>query len=106
LPSQGVCWQHVDDRSATATLSDGEVTAALLFRFNDDGLIESIRAEDRGRGIKNTFVPTPWEGRWHHYEWRDKMLVPTEGEVAWVLPDGPKPYWRGRIINIDYEYAR
>jgi hypothetical protein len=106
LPSQGVCWQNVDDTSAQASLSDGEVNAALLFRFNNDGLIESIRAEDRGRGSKNTFAPTPWEGRWQRYEWRDNMLVPTEGEVAWILPDGPKPYWRGRIIHIDYEYAQ
>jgi hypothetical protein len=106
LPSQGVCWQTVDETSAKASLTDGDVTATLLFRFNNDGLIESIRAEDRGRGIKNTFVPTPWEGRWHRYQRRENMLVPTEGEVAWVFPDGPKPYWRGRIIRIDYEYAQ
>ncbi len=106
LPSQGVCWQNVDDTSAKASLTDGNVNVALLFRFNNDGLVESIRAEDRGRGIKNKFVPTPWEGRWRRYEWRDNMLVPTEGEVAWVLAGGPKPYWRGRIIRIDYEYAR
>jgi len=103
LPSQGVCWQAVDDTSAKASLTDGDVTATLLFRFNNDGLIESIRAEDRGRGIKKQFVPTPWEGRWHRYEWRDNMLVPIEGEVAWVFPAGPKPYWRGRITRIEYE---
>jgi hypothetical protein len=106
LPSQGVCWQSVDDTSAQASINDGDVNAALLFRFSNDGLIESIRAEDRGRGLKNTFVPTPWEGRWHRYEWRANMLVPTEGEVAWVFPDGPKPYWRGRIIRMDYEHTR
>ena len=105
LPSQGVRWQAVDDTSAKASLTDGDVTATLLFRFNNDGLIESVRAEDRGRGVKKQFVPTPWEGRWHRYEWRNNMLVPIEGEVAWVFPAGPKPYWRGRITRIEYEFA-
>ncbi len=29
-----------------------------------------------------------------------------EGEVAWLLEKGPKPYWRGRIQKIKYEYAQ
>jgi hypothetical protein len=34
------------------------------------------------------------------------MRVPLDGEVAWLLPEGPKPYWRGRIAEIDYEFAQ
>jgi hypothetical protein len=34
------------------------------------------------------------------------MQIPLEGEVAWLLPEGPKPYWRGRITDIAYELAR
>lgn len=26
-------------------------------------------------------------------------------EVAWLLPEGIKPYWRGRITEIEYEFA-
>jgi hypothetical protein len=33
------------------------------------------------------------------------MLVPLGGEVAWLPPEGPKPYWRGRITAIEYEFA-
>jgi hypothetical protein len=46
LPSQGIRWEPVDDRSAKATLTDGPLTLTLLFRFNDDGVIESIRADE------------------------------------------------------------
>jgi len=106
LPRQGVRWEAVDDRSARATLEDGEVTINLLFRFNDAGLIGSVRAEARGRTVKGTVVPMPWEGRWWGYELRDGMRVPIEGEVAWLLPEGPKPYWRGRITDIAHEFAR
>ncbi len=29
-----------------------------------------------------------------------------ESEVAWLLPEGTKPYWRGHITEIDYEFAQ
>jgi len=69
-------------------------------------LIESARVEARGRLVKGVAVPTPWEGRWSDYQVRDGMRVPIEGEVAWLLPSGEKPYWRGRITRVEYEFAR
>jgi len=105
LPSQGVQWEPVDDASAKATLKDDETTLTMLFRFNENGLIESVRAEARGRTVAGAVIPTPWEGRWSNYELRDGMLIPLEGEVAWILPEGPKPYWRGRITKLSYEFA-
>jgi hypothetical protein len=106
LPSQGVQWEAVDDTSAKASLKDGETALTILFRFNESGLIESVRAEARGRTIAGRVIPTPWEGRWSHYEIRDGMLIPLDGEVAWVLPEGPKPYWRGHMHGIKYEFAK
>lgn len=105
LPSQGVHWEPVDETSAQATLMDGGTTVTARFRFNPEGWIESVRAEDRGRAVKNEIVPTPWEGRWWNYETRNGMRLPIEGEVAWMLPDGPKPYWRGSITGLTYEFA-
>ncbi len=106
LPSQGVQWGAVDDTSAKATLKDGETTLTMLFRFNENGLIESVRAEARGRTVAGAVIPTPWEGRWNNYELRYGMRIPIEGEVAWMLPEGPKPYWRGRITRLSYEFAQ
>ena len=34
------------------------------------------------------------------------MCIPLHGEVAWLLPDGLLPYWRGRITDISYEFAQ
>lgn len=106
LPSQGVRWEPVDDRSARATLKDGDLSPTLLFHFGEDGLIDTVRAESRGRTVGGKVVPTPWEGRFWGYEVRDGLRVPLEGEVSWLLPEGPKPYWRGRITRISYELAR
>lgn len=104
LPSQGVSWEAADETSATATMSDGEVIVTLLFRFNDAGLIDSVRADTRGRVIKGVMVQTPWECRLWRYELRHGMHVPTEAEAAWVLAEGPRPYWRGRITTLGYEF--
>lgn len=106
LPSQGVQWESVDDTSAKATLKDGKTALTMLFRFNESGLIESVRAEERGRTVAGAVIPTPWEGRWSNYEPRDGMRIPLEGEVAWILPEGSKPYWRGHITRLRYEFAQ
>jgi hypothetical protein len=106
LPSQGVIWRGIDERTAEATLADGEVKSTLVFTFGSDGLIESARANARGRTVGKTIVPTPWEGRWSNYESRDGMRVPMMGEVAWVTPEGRKPYWRGTIASLTYEFAK
>jgi len=47
----------------------------------------------------------PWEGRFWNYAVRNGMRVPLEGEVAWIHPEGAKPYWRGRITRLDHEFA-
>lgn len=106
LPSQGVQWKAIDGFSANARLKDGETAVTLLFRFDENGLIESVRAEARGRAVAGTVIPTPWEVRWSNYELRNGMCIPTEGEVAWLLPEGPQPYFRGRITSLRYEFAQ
>jgi hypothetical protein len=106
LPSQGVRWEAVDDHSARGTLTEGNLTPIMLFTFNEQGLIDTVRAEARGRTVGGKLIPTAWVGRFWNYEERAGMRVPLDGEVAWLLPDGPKPYWRGRITQLVYELAR
>ena len=106
LASQGVRWKPIDDSSAEATLKDGGTSVTLLFLFGENGLIKSVRAESRGRTVGGVAIPTPWEVRLSNYELRDGMCVPTVGEVAWVLPEGPKSYFRGRVTRLRYEFAQ
>src|SRR5919199_1933891 len=106
LPSQGVRWEDVDDRSAYATLTEGTISITMLFTFDEQGLIETVGTEARGRTVDGEVVPTSWHGRFWNYEERGGMQVPLDGEVAWLLPEGAKPYWRGRIGEIAYEFGR
>ncbi|MEC5218452.1 hypothetical protein RCH09_003423 [Actimicrobium sp. GrIS 1.19] len=105
LPSQGVRWEPVDERSAKATLVDGPLALTLLFRFGDDGLIDSFRAEMRGAMVGKEIVMTPWEGSWSDYQRRDGMLVPLSGEVAWMRPEGRRPYFRGTVTSLEYAFT-
>jgi hypothetical protein len=106
LPGQGIVWEAGDDRSARGTLTDGPHRVTLLFTFGDEGLIETIRAEARGRTVDGRVVPTPWQGRFWNYAERGGMRVPLDAEVAWLLPEGARPYWRGLVTHLDYEPAR
>ncbi|MCB0153660.1 MAG: hypothetical protein KDF65_02605, partial [Anaerolineae bacterium] len=105
LPSQGVVWQAIDDRQASATLTDGATTARLVFQFDEQGLIETVRSERRYRNVEGVPVATPWQGRFWEYAWRDGLLIPLEGEVGWLLQGELKLYWRGQIQHLAYEYA-
>lgn len=66
----------------------------------------AVRADARGRTVGGAVLPTPWHGRFWNYEMRGGLRIPIDGEVAWLLPEGPKPYWRGRIRSINYEFAQ
>ena len=99
-------WEAVDGRSARATLEEGDISLTMLFTFDEEGLIDAVRAESRGRAVGGEVVPTPWRGRFWQYEERGGMKVPLNGEVAWLPPEGEKPYWRGHITEISYEFAR
>jgi hypothetical protein len=104
LPSQGVRWEALDERSAKATIVDGPLMVTLLFSFNDAGLIESARAEARGAMVGKEMVMVPWEGRWSNYQTRHGMMVPISGEAAWLRPEGRKPYFRGTVTSLTCEF--
>jgi hypothetical protein len=106
LPSQGVRWEAVDDTSAYATLKDGELALKLLFRFGADGLIATVHAQARERVVDGKTVTAPWQGRFWRYAVQGGMRVPQEGEVAWLLADGEKPYWRGKTTSSNYEFTK
>ncbi|MBD1856402.1 MULTISPECIES: DUF6920 family protein [Leptolyngbya] len=102
LPSQGVRWEAIDETSARATLTDGATTVSLVFQFNAEGTIATMRAEARYR---DTLTAMPWSGRFWDYSVCNGMLIPLEGEVGWEYPEGIRLYFKGRITEIYYEFA-
>ena len=108
LPSQGVSWEAIDDDSAKATLPDAGLAVSLRFTSDKQGLIASVHAQARGRSVGGAMHMQPWEGRWPSYQLRDGIRAPMTGEVAWLRPaseGGRRPYWRGTIRLLVYEFA-
>jgi hypothetical protein len=105
LPSQGVRWEAIDDHSAKATMVDGPLCLTLLFRFNESGLIGSFRADSRSSMVGDKMVMAPWEGIWSNYRSHDGVRVPFTGEVAWIRPQGRKPYFVGTVTALSFEFA-
>ena len=105
LPSQGVAWQAVDAQSADATFTDAGMTITLRFGFGADGLIDSAYAAQLGRLVGDKITQTPWLGHYSNYAERNGMVVPIQSEVAWVLPEGAKTYYRSLMTTVSYEFS-
>lgn len=105
LPSAGVQWTAIDGSTARAALSVGTTTVSLDFHFGKEGLVERVYTPSRARAVGAGSVPTPWQGSFSRYEERSGLRVPIDGEVEWVLPEGPQPYWRGRLTKVEFTVA-
>lgn len=101
LPSAGVVWTSIDERTARATLTDGAVSASFDFRFGARGEIVGGSAM-RYRETDGRLVPTRWDGEFSQYARVHEMMIPMHGDVAWMLPEGRAPYWRGDLNSVDY----
>jgi hypothetical protein len=105
LPSQGVRWEAVDDRSAYATLEEGDITLTMLFTFDEQGLIDTVRAEARGRAVGDEIVRRP--GRVASGTTKSVVACKCLSTARWPgCRRGEKPYWRGHITELDYEFQR
>ncbi|MGM0604871.1 MAG: DUF6544 family protein [Halobacteriota archaeon] len=101
LPTEGVRWEPIDDRTARATIDHAGTSASLTFHFDDRNLVDRVVAADRPRAVDGGFEQTEWTGYFDEYDRKNRMVVPTAAAVEWNLPDGPLPYWRGTIESID-----
>jgi hypothetical protein len=102
LPSQGVSWEKIDDLRAEATLTDHNITVTMEYQFNKKGEIVSIYTPNRYREVNGKYVSTPWRARVSNYIQVDGYLIPSYGEVEWILKDQVCAYWRANIQKIDF----
>lgn len=99
LPSAGVAWEAIDDRSARATLTDHNTSVSLDFHFNDADEVVRVFTLARPREVKGVFVPTPWAVTCRDYAVLNGLRVPTYCEVSWELETGHFTYWKGRVVS-------
>lgn len=87
-------------------MTDSGITVSLEFHFNDAGEVAGIYTPGRWGRFDGEYALIPWEGYFRHYEERESMQVPVEGEVGWHLPGGWLSVWKGRIVDVKYDFAR
>ncbi len=104
LPQSGVTWEPVDENRAIARLTKSGISISLEFRFNDLGEISGIYTEERFGKFGDKYVKYPWEGRFKNYQVFNGVKIPTEGEVGWYLPEGWWIFWKGKIVNTEFNY--
>lgn len=103
LPSDSVSWSATGETSARVTLTDRRTTVSLDVAFGSSGEIETVSTM-RYRDVKGTPILTPWVGHHRNYTRVSGMMIPTSGDVAWILPSGPQPYWRGSLISATFDW--
>jgi hypothetical protein len=106
LPQSGVVWTAIDDRSATARLTDSGITVSLEFRFNDADEVIAIYSPGRFSRIDGEYKQMPWEGHFQDYQVRGGMRIPMYGEVGWYENEALQLVWKGNIIDAKYQFER
>jgi hypothetical protein len=95
-----VRWEVIDDVSARATMTYGDVTDSADFFFDAEGRVERIAAL---RYLQEGDEP-PRLQRWvvNNTRWQpmNGLLIPVEGEVTWELKTGHFTYYRWEITEI------
>jgi hypothetical protein len=70
------------------------------FNMKSDGFVDTVTAASCARLVGGVSRPAPWQGRFWNYALRHGQRVPLQGEVAWLLPGGAMPCWRGRVTAL------
>jgi hypothetical protein len=104
LPSPALRWTPIDDARALATLTRGDVSVSLEFRFNRRNEVESIYTPGRWGSFDGGFKRVAWEGVFRDYARRDGVLVPTQGEVGWYADGEWRSVWRGLVVSLELEF--
>ena len=102
LPGMGVSWEAVDATTARAVVADGENRVEAVFHFAPTGEMVRMTAM-RYRDVNGVGKLTAFEGRYSEYARREGVMIPMRSEVAWLLPEGRFPYWRGHPVRVQYE---
>jgi len=103
LPSAGVQWSPMDNRTALAKLRDFGNSVSLEFRFNDAAEVVGIYTGERWRRTANGYELTPWEGHFGAYRRQQGVLVPGRGEVGWYANGRLELVWKAEITSLEYE---
>jgi hypothetical protein len=100
--SDKVKWEPVDENTARATLTDGDLSVSAVFYFDNEGKLTNFVAE-RGRDTGGgRLVKTTWSTPITGYKELAGLRLPAKGEGVWHLESGEFSYIKLEITDIEY----
>jgi len=104
LPGPNIRWSEVDRNHALASLRDSGIEVSMYFEFNDSGEIIGAFTPGRYQLVKGQYRLEPWGGYFRNYDNRSGIRIPTEAEVEWLSPEKNFSYYKGKIVEIEYDF--
>lgn len=100
--SQYITWEEIDAHSAKATMTYGGMTASGIFRFTNDGDMQSFDA-DRYYDRKGGATLEKWHIENTKFEERSDIRMPVASEVSWKLKTGDFTWYKLEIEDVSYD---
>ena len=100
--SDYIQWQEIDCHSVRAILNCNGLEVSAVLHFNADGQIVKLTAQ-RYREVKGEYALDEWEAiPMTNYQEFNGLRIPVNVEVLWKLEYGNFSYFRGEVVDIDY----
>lgn len=100
-----LAWEHVDDRTARVTFTNGpHVVSATLF-FNERDELVDFTSDDRPQLVDGAWLPYRWSTPIEGYRVIDGLRLPTRGAAVYAHPEGPFTYGKFILQAISYDVA-
>ena len=104
LPTNTLRWEHVDNDTARAVIRDGATRVDATFHMNEIGQIDKIITNSKFRDHRSGFEQTQFTLECKEYREIDGIMVPTEVDFVWNLPDGDFEYGQFVVSDVAYHY--
>lgn len=102
LLGDNIQWTAIDENTAKATITDGDVSGSVIFTFNHEGAITHAVTYDRYRTEGDQQVKSPWMATMKAYKIFHGFKVPTKAIVAWEIDSKEFIYAKFLVTEIDY----
>lgn len=102
LLGDNIQWTAIDENTAKATITDGDISGSVIFTFNEEGAITHAVSYDRYRTEGDQQVKSPWMATMREYQSINGFMVPTKANVAWEINGEEFVYAKFLVTNIDY----
>ena len=104
LPTNTLRWEHIDNDTARAVIRDGATRVDATFHMNEIGQIDKIITNSKFRDHRSGFEQTQFTLECKEYREIDGIMVPTEVDFVWNLPDGDFEYGQFVVSDVAYHY--